>query len=461
MAKSNSGPIWKLKRGADKKIRAGYPWVLGREIATTITNHKPGYPVELQDADGKFVARGYGNPKSQMAFRVISMDSLDHSPLSRPRMLEKILEAWATRKRLGFRGSFRMVFSEGDHLSGLIIDYYVGEQNGKMVQVFAVQVLTAGMDLALGVAETFFKDLTDQGLAAELTKIPWESTAVVLRNDVRSRKHEDLDVELPRFIKSVREMDFTKFPIQVNAATGDGMVAMDCDLFQGQKTGFFLDQTQNIRTVAKILAVSDQFKPGQTVRILDLCCYVGHWSTQLTRTLKARGCEVEATLVDVSARALEFAKQNVEREGGRALVVAQDVFKAAAAMTTKFDIVIADPPAFIKSKKDIPLGKHAYLKMNTQAFRLAKAFGYVASCTCSGLLTELEFKEVVGKALRRHGYEVPILAQGGPAGDHPGNLSFPEGVYLKMFVHQMPADAGASVALTGAVVGAAEDPDVL
>ena len=171
---------------------------------------------------------------------------------------------------------------------------------------------------------------------------------------------------------------------------------------------------------------------------MDLCCYVGQWSTKLAQFLKTKGVEVEVEAVDVSATALAFAKTNIERTGARVLIRELDVMEQLGGLPDRYyDIVIADPPAFIKSKKDLPIGKHAYLKFNSQAFRLVKRGGLVVSCSCSGLFPEDELKDVIRKSLQRNSVSARCVGRGGHAADHPTLMSFPEGAYLKMFVNQV------------------------
>jgi len=156
----------------------------------------------------------------------------------------------------------------------------------------------------------------------------------------------------------------------------------------------------------------------------------------IAHTLKSAGIECETTLVDVSKEALAFAKHNAERQGAKAQTQMLDVVQDLAGLQDRaYDIVIADPPAFIKAKKDIPTGKHAYLKLNTQAFRVTKSGGLVASCSCSGLFDEIEMIDVVRKSIQRDGREARCIAHGGHAPDHPVLMAFGEGFYLKMFLH--------------------------
>ncbi len=431
--------VWKLRQGADRRIRSGHPWIFSNELSTSPKGIGLGAFIELQDYRGQFLARGYGNPHSLIAFRAVSFDINEREPLGFPALVKKIISAWGLRRETGFRGSFRLCFGESDFLPGLVLDYYLVEQNGAKGQVFAAQLVTAGLDLALKNSETFFKLLAEEAKTQGLSEYTWEQTAVVIRNDVNIRKLEGLDIAEPLTLKEISGVDLRQIDILLNSASDVGVIRMRCDLAEGQKTGFFLDQTQNIFQAVQLFkswAKSHPELKGQVIKILDLCCYVGHWATQISRALKAEGFEVEVHLVDVSNSALEFAKVNAEREGARVEVHKMDVLEGLDYFQSRsFDIIIADPPAFIKAKKDIPTGTHAYMKMNSQAFRLIKKNRFVVSCSCSGLLEEGEFKEAVRKAIQRNGWQARNLTRGGHAADHPTILQFPEGFYLKMFTH--------------------------
>lgn len=428
--------VWRLRQGADKRIRSGHPWVFSNELQVSPKGHPAGAAVELQDAKGQFLARGYGNPHSLISFRALSFNSQDKDPTSFDFLHEKIFNSWRVRKAAGFRGSFRLAFGESDFIPGLVLDYYVIVQNGKRAQLFAAQLVTAGMNEALKDAEGFFKGLAEKAHALGLSEFGWDQTAVVIRNDVGVRKLEGLQVEEPRLIKDLPDMNLRDVEIVLNAAGDEGTITMSCDLVEGQKTGFFLDQTHNIFLAVGLFKNWAKTQKRRKIRVLDLCCYVGHWSTQITRALKSLGFEVEVHLADISKTALAFAKKNAEREGAEVVVHEMDVSEGLPALpSTHYDIVIADPPAFIKSKKDIPIGKHAYLKMNTQAFRMVKKNGFVASCSCSGLLEEEEFRDAIRKASLRNYAELRSVLRGGHAADHPTLMQFPEGFYLKMYVH--------------------------
>ena len=423
--------VWRLRQGADRRIRAGHPWIFSNELSQSPKGHPPGAPVVLLDFKGGFLASGYGNPHSLIAFRALSFDSREQESASPEFFLFRLLKTWWQRKSLGFHSSFRLCYGEGDFTPGLVIDRYLVHQNGKKAQVLAVQILTAGISEILKTPEKFFEELVQTAKVNEISDFDWTSTAVVLRNDVNVRKLEGMETQEPQVIKGIEGFDFSKIDIEIN-----NQVLMETDLIEGQKTGFFLDQAYNISLVCDRLEKMEFAE--NTVKVLDLCCYVGQWSTQITRTLKARGLNVEVTAVDVSAKALQFAKTNIERQGAIVNVRELDVLKDLGSFPDRyFDVVIADPPAFIKAKKDVPTGRHAYLKLNTSAFKLVRKGGLVVSCSCSGLFVESEMMETLRKALQRGEIEARCILHGGHSPDHPVLLSFSEGFYLKMFVHHV------------------------
>ena len=431
---------WKLNQGADRRIRAQHPWIFSNELSQSPKGHPPGAPVRLVDAKGNFVASGYGNPHSLIAFRALSFDPHLENPCDFEELVSQVVSCWGHRSVLGYDKSFRLVYGEGDYLPGLVIDRYLCEQSGKTVQIFAIQILTAGIQMALGEQSTnvekFLRRVVEEAAQGKLSDISWENTGVVLRNDVNVRRLEGLEIEEPKILKSIDGINFQDIDILLLPVAGQDPVKMACDLLGGQKTGFFLDQAHNISLLCEQLKKSNSWE--KPIRILDLCCYVGQWSTQIVRTFRSLGFTVEVTAVDVSDAALKFAKKNIEREGALALIQKLDVLEQLSTLPDKhFDIVIVDPPAFIKAKKDIPTGRHAYLKLNTSAFRLVQRGGWVVSCSCSGLFEEQALMEVVGKAIRRMELQARCLVRGGHAADHPNLMSFPEGFYLKMFLHQV------------------------
>jgi 23S rRNA (cytosine1962-C5)-methyltransferase len=429
--------VWRLKKGSDRRIRGGHPWVFSNELQESPKGIAPGSAVELLDCQGQFLARGYGNPASLIAFRALTLDPDVLDPWSTAHVVERLIQSWRQRRRFGFNGSFRLCFSENDFLPGLVIDYYVVKRGGTGAQIFCVQMSTAGMQAMLPDLSACLQALVEAASREHLSEITWENTGIVLRNDVSIRKLEGLEPQAPQVLRDVSGVDLGRAEIAINDLGADGagkLIWMTCNLADGQKTGFFLDQVQNIRLVSQLLS---GWRPGK-VRILDLCCYVGHWSVQLANTLKRQGHDVEITLVDVSEPALAFAKGNVEKLGLTAKTEIIDVLQGLDRLASQsFDIVIADPPAFIKAKKDLPTGKHAYFKLNAQAFRLVASGGLVVSCSCSGHLSDEDLSEALRKATQRNRMWARGVLKGGHSPDHPTLPQFPEGSYLKMQVHSV------------------------
>ncbi len=439
--------IWKLKSGCDRRLRKGHPWVFSNELQHSPKGVKPGALVEVQDVRGNFLARGYGNPQSLISFRALSWNEEDKNPLDIFYLCSALVASYQRRRLCGLSNSFRLCYSEVDNMPGLIIDYY--RLSGDQGQVFAIQVLTAGMSEALVRLDEFIKLFLEQ--VQDEFLYDWDKTAIVKRNDVQIRSLEGLEVEAPAYIHQPFKMDLTSVLIDIDAITVGQKLELKVDLLNGQKTGFFLDQSANISCLGAHLKKTWLHKnKNEVIRIVDLCCHLGQWAAQISFLAKDLGFKVEALLVDASEEALKIAKENVEAQGAQVEVLKADIledFKYEAgrsqfvlhASTGKeikdFDIVVCDPPAFIKNKKHLPTGQHAYLKLNTFAFAMAKSAGLVVSCSCSGLLTEDDFSQILEKSLRRSLKQGYVLARGQHAADHPVRLQFPEGRYLKMWLH--------------------------
>lgn len=420
--------VWRLKPGSDRRFRAGHPWVYSNELAESPKGIEPGASVELRDATGKFLARGYGNPNSLIAFRELSRVPSDETPHTPQGVLERLKRAARLREQMGLASvSYRLSFGEADQLPGLIIDRYLLE-GGE--QVFVVQAHTAGMDRLMPELEAMLQAHVKTAKGPD-----WSRTAIVLNNDVGFRKMEGLEPVEAKALRSLEGVDLNQVKIRVVSASGGEPVLFATDLLGGQKTGFFLDQTANTQLAAQRLAPAT-FAPGsKKIRILDLCSYVGQWSTQLSRLYRQAGLEVEVVAVDGSEQALRFARQNVEAQGAKFQAVRGDVLKDLAPMEAQsFDIVVSDPPALIKGRKDLGAGTHAYLQLNTQALRLTKKGGALIACSCSSLLAEEEFLRTLAKAASRNSVRVQWIGRGAQAPDHPILAEFPEGQYLKAWI---------------------------
>lgn len=436
--------IWKIKKGHDFRIRNRHPWVFSNELLDSPKGLVPGEAVELHDNQGHFLARGYGNPHSLISFRAISFVQNEDFSMSVDYLSARLLVAWKFRHHIGFRKSFRVCYSEADQMPGLILDRYVFEKNNEVYQVFSYQLLTSGMDVAFKENENalkIFKILAENTFNQNASTIDWDHTLILQRNDVNIRKLEGLQVEDPLILKTIGSEDLTALNIQMqNVIKPNQDIIFDVNLVNGQKTGFFLDQTFNMRLVIEHLERQKEIFKSKKLKILDLCCYMGQWSSQIVANLKFWGLECEVHLVDVSELALEKARQNLAIYGVEVYTYKKDVLNLSEIpelLKIKFDVVISDPPAFVKNKKDLHQGLAAYTKLNTQAFKLCNSGAVVASNTCSGLVLLEDFKEALRKSILKSGVTARCLAYGGQGWDHPSLMSFPEGYYLKMVLHQV------------------------
>jgi len=421
-------PVWFLRKGMDRRFRAGHPWVYSNELTESPKGIQAGDLVELRDAAGKFLARGFGNPQSLISFRSLTRDSQWLEPDSVV-SLEQILEkAKILREALGMTPfSHRLCFGESDGIPGLVIDRYrVSSGQSSAGQVFVIQAHTAGANRILPqVLEVIQKEVKQT-----LGPSGWAKTAVVMRNDLSVRKWEGLQEEHPRVEKEISGFDLRHSTIEVQSVVTGEKLPFEVDLLQGQKTGFFLDQFANIQLAA------GRFRglwTSKRIRILDLCSYVGQWGTQLSQVFGKS--QVEVVLVDASQTALDFAKKNLEIQGVTVQGFKGDVLRDLGELPDQgFDLVISDPPALIQTRKNIPQGTHAYLQLHTQVFRLVKKGGAVVCCSCSALLEEESFAQTLFKAAQRNLRSVKWVGRGGPSADHPVLAEFPEGRYLKCWV---------------------------
>lgn len=400
---------WRLKKGADRRLRQGHPWIFASELAHSAKEISPGEVVELQDSNGHFLAYGYGHPSSQIAFRRLSSRSKDKDVFSKEFFIQRLKQARRHRQMTGWsQFSHRWVYAEADGLPGLMIDAFLTADEG---WVAVVQASTAGAERAL---PRLYEAL--QTFAPEFGLL-----TVIESPSSKSRALEGLAVKERRKVFGGAERLERCMILLVNG------LKLQCDLLKGQKTGFFLDQQWNTRVLRE--ALQNQFaKAERPVKVLDICCYVGQWGAQAAFALK----ESEVTLVDISAAALELAKSNVEALGASTRTVCGDALDCLSELEPEsFDVVICDPPAFVKKKADLEAGMRAYVKINREAMRLVKPSGLMVASSCSGHVKAADWKQVLLEASQKAGRTYKQFAQGGHAPDHPLRPEFPEGEYLK------------------------------
>jgi 23S rRNA (cytosine1962-C5)-methyltransferase len=419
--------VWQLKPKADKRIRSGHPWVFSNEIQfpkKTATPFIPGSLIELKTAQGDSMGIGFGNLNSLIAWRRLGFGSAPYhkKEFSIANALELLLsKALEYRQSLGLTEySYRLFFAEADGFPGLIIDSYF--ESNRSQRVLVIQAHTAGVDLVL------------EQLISELKKLFPGNLEIIIRKDIAIRKLEGVPVLEEPEIRGGKAESLKNAQIRVRSPCSKGHVDFNVDLVDGQKTGFFLDQVQNVELFLRQLTKSSNDK---SLKAIDLCCYVGQWSTQLSAV---RSGKLDLTLVDISQSALDKAEKNVKQNKNSGLdltvqTLKSDVLKNLDGLPDRcFDLIFCDPPALIQNRKSIPQGEHAYLQVNTSVFRLVKKGGYVVSCSCSSLLEENAFLQALNKAARRNNRVVRWFSRGFQSPDHPVLTEFPEGQYLKCWI---------------------------
>ncbi len=385
-----------ISRRAARRVAAGVLWVYSNEVE----RRDPALPaVHLCRFvhGGRKVAAGYFNQHSLIAGRVLARGE---EPDLEAAVLRHLRAAVVRRTPSAPAEALRLVFSEADRLPGLVVDYY---------PPYAVlQSSTAGMDLMVPMLSERIPGMINDLLGARIE-------GLVLRCDAGVRRLEAVE----RFSR----VCFGDPERLAAAAVAEDGVRYVADLVGGQKTGFFLDQRENRRFLARCVRA----RPG--ARVLDLCCYSGGWG--LRALCEAAG---HVTFVDQSREALRLLQAGLEANrvsSGRARVVAQDVFDFLAADTARYDVVVADPPAFVKSRRNLAQALKAYQKLNRLAWRRLAPGGLLITCSCSHLLSPEEFLVLLGRAVAQEEGMAQVVYRGGQAGDHPLLLSMPETGYLK------------------------------
>jgi 23S rRNA (cytosine1962-C5)-methyltransferase len=389
-------PLLRLLPRFDRRLKAGYPWAFSNEIAMTPEHRRwaPGAPVRLEGDGGWRYGTFAFNPHSLIAARL-----LDHDPaaaIDAAWVQARIAAAAALRARICDSPHHRLVHAEADRLPGLVID--------RFADVAVVQANSAAMDRLL-------PEIT----AALTSLLPLR--AVVARNDSAARLQEGLPQE-------VRLLFGETAAVEVDEAG----VRFPIDPLEGQKTGFFLDQRPARDRVAALA-------PGG--RILDVFCHTGAFGLRAA----AAGAD-RVTLVDSSAPALELARRAAERNGlsGRITIQRGDAFDVMAALAAdgqQYDIVVCDPPAFAKSRKDADAGLRAYHRMTRLAAPLVAPGGFLLVASCSHHASLDAFTGQVAAALVRARREARVLFTGGAGPDHPVHPNLPESAYLKAQLLQL------------------------
>ena len=386
----------RLNPGQERRLKSGHPWAFSNEIRASpeLRQMPAGGPVRLEGDDGWRFGTFAFNPHSLIGARLLDRDpgaAIDAAWVRR-----RIAAAVALRGRITDGPFHRLVHAEADGLPGLVVDRY-GE-------VAVLQANTAWADR-----------MTPEIVAALLAELSLR--AVVARNDSPVRAHEGLSPEVALLHGS-----------DATAVVEEGGVRFGVDPLAGQKTGWFFDQRRNRDMVAGL---------ARGARVLDVFCHVGAFGLRCA----AAGAE-EVTLVDSSAPALERALAAAAENGFASRVQARrgdafDVMTEAAQAGDRFDVVICDPPAFAKSKKDQAAGLRAYGRMTRLAAPLVVPGGFLLVASCSHHAPLDTFAATVAEALHRARRGGRILATTGAGPDHPVHPHLPESAYLKAQLLQL------------------------
>jgi 23S rRNA (cytosine1962-C5)-methyltransferase len=386
-----------LKPGLGRHLKAGHPWVFKRGLEQT-PRIPPGSVVDLTEG-GRFMARGYYDPLSAIAVRVLTRDpgeTVDAAFFAR-----KVKQAWDARQQLinlKDTDSFRVVHGEGDGLPGVVVDHYAG---------FAVMKLySAGL--------TPHRPLLIEALKAAIPGLK----GIVGRDElVRDDEADDA--------RGTGKMLWgTQAPETVTILERGAKFLVD--LYRGQKTGFFLDQRENRFLLRRLGAGRD---------VLNCFCFSGGFSVNA-----ALGGAKSIFSVDQDEDAIALARENFTVNGidpSRFDFLAADVFTLLDSFKKEgrtFDLIVLDPPAFAKSQKDVDAALDGYASLNRQALKLLRPNGLLVTSSCSARITPDDFLGAIKEAAFNAEVDLALVEEHYQPPDHPIRLQFPEGRYLKFLV---------------------------
>ncbi len=370
------------------RLNAGHQWIFSNEIKTDFNTISPGSLVDVYNTKNNYLGTGYFNPHSLISIRLLTRQKEE---INKEFFLKKIKDSLNYRHRLmHMRDSFRLVYSEGDFLPGVIADKY-GD-------CLVIQILTLGMESHKGMLIEVFDDILSP-------------SAIVLRNDSQSRKLEGLSSEIELIKGNLDSLPVIK----------EGEINFEINPLSGQKTGFFLDQAENRLTASRYI------RGG---RGLDIFCCSGAWGLHLAK----KGAFV--AFVDESEKALAQAGRNAELNGleDKCSFVKEDAFNFLKKMLktgSQYDFIILDPPAFVKSRTKIKEAIRGYIDLNSMAMKLLVKGGMLITSSCSHHIDKETFLDIIISAAQDAGRYARLLEYRSQSPDHPILLSVPETQYLK------------------------------
>jgi len=379
----------RLIANADRRLRLGHLWIFSNEVdvgRTPLDAFAPGELASVVDAAGHPVGTAYVNPRALICARILASDAA--ADIDARWFSQRLRRALALRERIYSTWFYRAVYGESDGLPGLVIDRY-GE-------VLVLQLNTAGMvalrdDLLLAVREVF------------------QPRGMVLTTP-----------EPVRALEGLEPLDEDVDHVPEEVAIDEGDLRFIAPLRGGQKTGFYYDQRDNRARLARYV---------RGARVLDLYSYIGTWGVSAL----AAGAR-EALCIDSSAFALSFARRNGAENQVRVEVEEEDALAALERLARekrRFDVVILDPPALVKRKKDLAAGLSQYERLNEAAMRTIADDGFLITSSCSHHVDGEKLRSTVLRAGKKASRRVQLLERHGHAPDHPVHPAMPETEYLK------------------------------
>jgi 23S rRNA (cytosine1962-C5)-methyltransferase len=386
----------RIKRGQERHVTGGSLWAFSNQIDASLRDYEPGEIIHLTTRNGRFLGTGYVNPHSLIAVRLLSREEVEIDAEFFHRRLK-----WSQqlrRKILPGEDAVREVFSESDLLPGLIVDRYGS--------ILVTQIATAGMARLKG------------ELIQALQEV-YQPDGIYERSDLGVRKLEGLEESVGLLHGQVPED-----PIWLKY---EGL-SLPVDVRRGQKTGLYLDQRRNLDFIVSL---------AHEARVLDLFSYTGAWGLKA-----ARAGAAQVTFLDSSEWALEQVQKAARRNrvAGACTTLkgtALDTLKKLVKQKQKYDVLVLDPPSFIKSKSRFKEGYKGYFDLNQRALELIAPGGFLITSSCSHHMLEATYLELMRSVLRQSGRDGRLLYRGLQGPDHPVHPSMLQTEYLHCFVLQI------------------------
>ncbi|HEV3221801.1 MAG TPA: class I SAM-dependent rRNA methyltransferase [Puia sp.] len=384
-----------LKKRIGLRVENGHPWIFGNEIAETEETVKPGDIVTVFNGDNKFIGKGFINPKSQIAIRLLTRN--ENEVIDEHFICQRIEAAWNYRKKLGYTENCRIIFGEADGLPALIID--------KFGQYFVIQTMALGIDIWKPV------------IVRSLIKI-FKADKIYERNDVPVRELEGM----------VQQKGFLSAPFDTKIIIRENGLQFEADLENGQKTGYFLDQQDNRRAIRHIV---------KDAEVLGAFCYTGSFEVH------AGHYGARSVLgLDISETAIELATKNarlnrLEEKVRFEALNAFDVLKKWSREAKKFDVVMLDPPAFTKNRENIGKAISGYKEINLRGMKLLRSGGFLVTSSCTNLVSPEVFLETIRSAAKDAGKKIRQVVYKAQSPDHPIVWGLENTHYLKFLIAEV------------------------